>query len=144
MSSAQEFRPQPTFVFPRSCDEKSVWKGRFEDFMISSCKRVDPFASTTLFALDFFVSKLHGEDFLHEVFLLQPLKRRRDIWPPSTLILLQPSSHLMLDQTLPLCSCQARTSLILTPSSHCAGVTPLASNSQFSTRRCVTSISSTG
>lgn len=49
-----------------------------------------------------------------------------------------------LDQTLPLCSCQAATSFFLTPSSHCAGVTPLASNSQFSTRRCVTSISSIG
>ena len=44
-------RTQQTFVFPSSCEGKSIWKGRFEDFMISSCKRVDPFASTTLYKL---------------------------------------------------------------------------------------------
>lgn len=52
-------------------------------------------------------------------------------------------SHLMIYQSLPLCSCQAPTSLFLTPSSQCVGVTPLASKSQLSTRLCVTSISST-
>ena len=41
-------KTQLTFAFPSSCEEKSIWNGRFEDIMISSCNRVDPFASTTL------------------------------------------------------------------------------------------------
>lgn len=137
---------QPTFVFPSSCDEKSMWKGRFEAFMRSSCKRVDPFASTTLYVVNQCVPRLCSRATIHEVFLLQSLKCRCYIRPPFTAILLQPRSfysHLVLGQELPLCSCQAPTSFFLTPSSHCAGVTPRASSSQFSTRRCVTSISST-
>ena len=147
--STQDFQnTQRTFVFPSSWDEKSMWNGRFEDFMISSCRRVDPFASTTLYNLKKRSSCMFCRDTpLHKVFLLQPLKSRSHIWPPFTVSILQQSfvdAHLMRDETVPLWSCQAATSLFLTPSSHCAGVTPRASNSQFSTRRCVTSMSSTG
>ena len=138
-------RTQRTFDFPSSCDEKSMWNGRFEDFMISSCKRVDPFASTTLFRLKKKIFPYVSS--LHKVFLLQPLKSRSHVWPSFTVTVHQHyfvDPHLMRDETVPLCSCHAATSLFLTPSSHCAGVTPRASNNQFSTRRCVTSISSTG
>ena len=137
----------PTFVFPSSCEEKSMWNGRLDDFMMSSCKRVDPFASTTLSAFSRLLYKLSSKAIQHEVSLFQPVKSRFHIRPAFTAVPLQHRlihSPLMLDQTLPLCSCQEATSFFLTPSSHCAGVTPLASNSQFSTRRCVTSISSTG
>lgn len=47
-----------------------MWNGRFEDFMISSCNRVDPFASTTLFVLKGKVPSLFIDASLHEVFLL--------------------------------------------------------------------------
>ena len=123
-----------------------MWKGRFEDFMISSCKRVEPLASTTLPTLRRCIYYLYGGASLHEVSLLQSFKCRCHVRPPFTMILRQPRSiysHPALIQSLPVCSCQAPTSLFLTPSSHCAGVTPLASSSQFSTRLCVTSISST-
>lgn len=88
---------QLTFVFPSSCEEKSMWNGRFEDFMISSCNRVDPFASTTLSVLKGRVSRLLVDAFLHEVFLPQPFKPRCHIRPPFTLVPLQLRSN---DSTL--------------------------------------------
>lgn len=124
-----------------------MWNGRLDDFMISSCKRVDPFASTTLSAFSRLLYKLSSRAIQHEVSLFQPVESGFRIRPAFTVTPLQPRfihSPPALDQILPLCSCQAATSFFLTPSSHCAGVTPLASNSQFSTRRCVTSISSIG
>ena len=136
-----------TFVFPNSCEEKSMWNGRLDDFMISSCNRVDPFASTTLSAFSRVLCRLSSRAIQHEVSLFQPVKSGFHIRPAFTVRALQHRlvhSPPILDRTLPSGSCQAATSFFLTPSSHCAGVTPLASNSQFSTRRCVTSISSTG
>ena len=125
-----------------------MWKGRFDDFMISSCKRVEPFASTTLCHLKKrFFRRFCGNKSLHKIFLPQPLKTRTYIRPPFTISTNQHTSldpHPMLKDTLPFNPCQAATNPFLTPSSHCFGVTPLASNSQFSTLRCVTSISSTG
>lgn len=90
-----------TLVFPRSSEDKSVWKGNPDDLITSSCKRVEPFARTTL-VVHVSITVI---DIMHEA-LLSHMKNCFF----SLLRASNASGH-------PLWSCHAATSPLLTPSS---------------------------
>lgn len=104
-----------------------MWNGRPADLAMSICNRVEPFAKTTLH-----VTKKISKSMVNFV-------RRSDI-----MYLCFNLSNASITSGHGVCTCQACTSLLLTPPSQSLGETPLASKSQFNTRRCVTSMSSTG